>query len=746
MPSRRRSAADGAPRTPTGTDVSPPPAATATTAAIEADGGDASATVSASDIARLAGVGRAAVSNWRRRFVDFPQPVGGTSTSPLFALTAVEGWFDRHDRPFRVEVGDRVWQQIRGTVDDPRLGELVGHLGGFLLYHQRDRDAAVGLLGESDVAAARLLGQAIEQATPDLPGGFPTIWEPEWVPVARSAAPAADRDGHGALFEVLGVRYREVHSRQVAETPPAVAELMVGLAGLGERAGELTVLDSACGVGGLLEAARAAGVRRLLGQDIDPTAARITAAGLLLHGADARIVAADSLLADALAGERADAVLCGPPSGQRSWGYEELVDSPWWIYGMPPRSEPELAWVQHCLAHGRSGAPVLVIMPAAAAARPAGRRIRANLLRAGALRAVLGLPPDLFGAGAPPDLWVLRVPGDDVTPDQVLMGLASAEPSAVAKAWSSFTSSAPAGEPASAGEPGGAGLPPGFRQMPVADLLDDEVDLNPRRHVPVYPDSVVEREFPAVREEFLAALSSLSALTSSIPPSDVSSPAEASDSTLEPAAASETAGAAQPAWVTVGELAKGGALTVLTAPLQTRADGGDLPLLTAADVRRGRGASGRTGELPGMLMLRSGDVVCVVAAGRISAEVIDEAGAVLGPKVGLLRVDPGRLDPHFLAGSLRAAGCRAAGGPGVDNEDGASLRSGGTLSRPDLRRVRIPTLTLAAQRELGADFRRLGRLEKSVREAAELGEEIVRVGYLGVAEGRLRVGGDPDSR
>ena len=33
------------------------------------------ATVTAADIARLAGVGRAAVSNWRRRHPDFPRPV-----------------------------------------------------------------------------------------------------------------------------------------------------------------------------------------------------------------------------------------------------------------------------------------------------------------------------------------------------------------------------------------------------------------------------------------------------------------------------------------------------------------------------------------------------------------------------------------------------------------------------------------------------------------------------------------------
>lgn len=48
--------------------------------------------VTAAGIARLAGVGRAAVSNWRRRHADFPKPVGGTETSPSFALADVEAW------------------------------------------------------------------------------------------------------------------------------------------------------------------------------------------------------------------------------------------------------------------------------------------------------------------------------------------------------------------------------------------------------------------------------------------------------------------------------------------------------------------------------------------------------------------------------------------------------------------------------------------------------------------------------
>jgi phage terminase Nu1 subunit (DNA packaging protein) len=51
--------------------------------------------VTGSEIARIAGVTRAAVSNWRRRYDDFPAPAGGGANSPLFDLDAVQAWLDK---------------------------------------------------------------------------------------------------------------------------------------------------------------------------------------------------------------------------------------------------------------------------------------------------------------------------------------------------------------------------------------------------------------------------------------------------------------------------------------------------------------------------------------------------------------------------------------------------------------------------------------------------------------------------
>ena len=58
--------------------------------------------VSATQVAELAGVGAWAVSNWRKRFPDFPRPVGASpGGGDLFLLSEVEAWLRGRNRPVR---------------------------------------------------------------------------------------------------------------------------------------------------------------------------------------------------------------------------------------------------------------------------------------------------------------------------------------------------------------------------------------------------------------------------------------------------------------------------------------------------------------------------------------------------------------------------------------------------------------------------------------------------------------------
>ncbi|MEV6395790.1 N-6 DNA methylase, partial [Streptomyces sp. NPDC051907] len=116
--------------------------------------------VTAAGIARLAGVGRAAVSNWRRRHADFPRPVGGTETSPSFALAEVERWLRDQGKLAEVPLRERVWQQLAGHP----AGALTALVqAGCTLLLVRDRHPAwLELTAVSDERMAQLLPAALD--------------------------------------------------------------------------------------------------------------------------------------------------------------------------------------------------------------------------------------------------------------------------------------------------------------------------------------------------------------------------------------------------------------------------------------------------------------------------------------------------------------------------------------------------------------------------------------------------------
>ncbi|WP_235023731.1 N-6 DNA methylase [Streptomyces sp. WAC05374] len=673
---------------------------------------DNAAEVTAAGIARLAGVGRAAVSNWRRRHADFPKPVGGTETSPSFALADVERWLRAQGKLAEVPLRERVWQQVAGHPAGA-VTALV-HAGCALLL-VRDRSSGwLELTAVSDERMTALLPTALEEVLTLRLGverAVPTPHRADLapsVPLLRAVTDLAAETGARQAFEFLLGRHLDANPRQYTLTPPGPAALMAELAG---PAG--TVLDPACGTGALLRAV--AGATALYAQETDPDLAALTALRLALHsGAEVSARTGDTLRADAFPRLTADAVLCHPPFNERNWGHDELAYDPRWEYGFPARTESELAWVQHALARLRPGGTAVLLMPPAAASRRSGRRIRADLLRRGALRAVVALPAGAAPPyGIPLHLWVLRKPvaGASVSPELLLVDTAEhtdtgrdkldwqAVHTAVLDAWAPFDRHGTVAE-----------RPGAHRSVPVIALLDDDVDLAPARHLPPPAAAGGAEELAGVHDRLTTVLRRTAELT----PPPARTPGEPEPARLP--------------GVTVGELARTGAL-------ELRAGGtGAAPtphrVLTEQDVLAGQAPSGTlpegTGEEP--VLVRAGDVVVPVLGGGSVARVVDEAtaGAALGRNLQLLRPDPAALDPWFLAGFLRGT---------ANNRQASSYAS--TATRLDVRRLQLPRLPLADQQRYGERFRALAEFEGALRLAGRLGERLVQGMYDGLTDGTV---------
>ena len=648
------------------------------------------AAVTAADIARLAGVSRGTVSNWRRRHADFPTPVGGTDASPAYGRREVEEWLSGRGMLLELSLSEQLWRAVMNKVGEESLGEVVTRTAR-LIVDQAD--------SASDEKRART--------------GIGTKAGNEEIrrTVVTALAAQSPAETVGALLD----RYAETAG--ISATPHPVAELMayLGAAHLG------MVFDPAAGTGELLVAAldRNSDIDAI-GQELDADLARLAELNMYcgfpaaeLHGLE--IATGDSLRDDKFAGLRAHTVLCHPPFGDRDWGHDELAHDPRWEYGIPPKSEPELAWIQHSLSHLEPGGRAVMLLPPAVAARPAGRRIRAQLLRRGALRAVISLPAGTVRPRhVPVHLWVLeRSGGREPADPRVLLVEGSAVSAGVdaVGAWTDFRAKVMAAWQSYAGESpedlaypdssvvqveelgswlpfaGAEDVPGHWRIIRVIDLLDEVVDLSPSRHVASADAAVPPTEtLDDVLELSRKLRAALGAAAGGLPADDW------------------VIGDREQSWrtVTVHELARS----------------------KMAEYYPGAGKSGHISAHDGDVLVPASTV------GPPCAAVIEAVGNLQGevPLDGsahLIRPDPEVLDPWFLAGFLSAPA----------NLKQASY--GTSAIRIDVRRLSIPLLPLERQRVYGMIFRQLRDLDAAIAEVASLAGDLTGLLARSLADGML---------
>ena len=381
--------------------------------------------VTSAEIARLAGVGRAAVSNWRRRYPDFPKPVGGPDSSPTFALAEVEKWLADTGKGEQLRTAGVT---ATGTQRLDRSGQLTRHLP----RHSPAADV-VGAADGDDLRPALDFG-------PDAP----------------------------SIAEIRARKLRrELHNRRAVFAGMMAALLPEATTG--------PVLDPACGRGDLLAAAAArfGDAIEVAGQDVDQDAVHAASSRLAAQAPDIvrTVRTANSLTDDDLHAYRrmATAVLCEPPLDQPAWPADELATDPRWVFGLPAPRDGELAWVQHCYELLRQDGTAVVAVSPRTCMQPSGRAIRASMLRAGVLRAVIALPEAAGWGDADVFLWVLRHPIGEPDRAVAMIDLADVDPLDLPTdhaAWRAVFAD-----------------PTRSHKTPGIELLDEDVALLPSRFV-----------------------------------------------------------------------------------------------------------------------------------------------------------------------------------------------------------------------------------------------------------------------
>ncbi len=214
-------------------------------------------------------------------------------------------------------------------------------------------------------------------------------------------------------------------------TPAEVSRVMAQVIELGRATdARQSIFDPTCGSGSLLLKAHDEAKSRtgldlaLYGQEMDNATAALSRMNMVLHDCPTAEIWRDNTLAnphflhatDKSALQTFDYVVANPPFSTKAWsnGFDPLNDVfGRFEYGVPPAKNGDFAFLLHILKTLKSTGKGAVILPHGVLFRGGAEgTIRANIVRQGFIKGIIGLPANLFyGTSIPACIIVLDKEG-----------------------------------------------------------------------------------------------------------------------------------------------------------------------------------------------------------------------------------------------------------------------------------------------------------------------------------------------
>lgn len=234
--------------------------------------------------------------------------------------------------------------------------------------------------------------------------------------IALGSAADRSKDILGRVYEYSLSRFASAEGKKGGQfyTPSHIVRVLVAM--LAPYKGR--VYDPCCGSGGMFvqsEKFIEAHQGRIddisiYGQESNYTTWRLAKMNLAIRGIDAQIAHGDTFHNDRHPDLKADYVLANPPFNDSDWRGELLKGDKRWIYGDPPRSNANFAWVQHFISHlAPTGLAGFVLANGSMSSNQSGEGdIRKGIIEADLVDCMVALPGQLFYATQiPVCLWFL---------------------------------------------------------------------------------------------------------------------------------------------------------------------------------------------------------------------------------------------------------------------------------------------------------------------------------------------------
>lgn len=240
-----------------------------------------------------------------------------------------------------------------------------------------------------------------------------------------SANRAGDDDILGDAYEYLMRNFASESGKSKGQfyTPSEVSRviaLVLGIANV-STSGSTTVYDPTCGSGSLLLKVANESINEisLYGQEEDTGTVVLAQMNMIIHNNPTALICQGDTIVDPQFIENAnlktfDYVVANPPFSDKRWANGIIPEQDkferFQPFGIPPAKQGDYAYMLHIIRSLKSNGKGAVILPLGVLFRGnVEETIRKNILNRGYIKAIIGLPPNLFfGTGIPACIIILE--------------------------------------------------------------------------------------------------------------------------------------------------------------------------------------------------------------------------------------------------------------------------------------------------------------------------------------------------
>jgi len=226
-----------------------------------------------------------------------------------------------------------------------------------------------------------------------------------------------DKDILGRTYEYCLQQFASKEGKRGGEfyTPSCMVRTLVEVL---KPSAEHRIYDPCCGSGGMFiqskkfvdDHSNKRGHISIYGQDSNPTTRKLALMNLAIRGIEADLGGynADTFHNDLHPTLKADFILANPPFNLSDWNDGSLNNDKRWVYGLPPTSNANFAWLQHMIYHlAPNGKVGLVLANGSLSSQSGGEgEIRKRIVEADLVEGIIAMPSNLFyGVTIPSTLW-----------------------------------------------------------------------------------------------------------------------------------------------------------------------------------------------------------------------------------------------------------------------------------------------------------------------------------------------------